>query len=165
MQKKPRRILRRSGEVTLAAPPAQVFAVIADPARLPSWIPAVRGVAAPKKFALDARATLEIDDGRHRGQVVLRCTELVPGRKVAALVEHDSVGFGRWITDLSFAIVLVGTPRGETRVRLEAAFSAKGLVGWALSAGALKRRFAAAWEEALVGLSVLVDGRAHRASA
>jgi hypothetical protein len=72
------------------------------------------------------------------GQLVEQCVEFAPLQKISFKVQHDSFGFSRLISDLSYAMLLETNGPHQTEVRLEYYYQAKGLMGRVINALMIK---------------------------
>jgi uncharacterized protein YndB with AHSA1/START domain len=76
---------RVEASITIAAPPDQVFAFVADVANLPRWQPGILSATrtSPDPVGVGSTARVVRDLGGHSMTVDLAITEFEPGRRLA----------------------------------------------------------------------------------
>jgi uncharacterized protein YndB with AHSA1/START domain len=129
--------LQGRDEILVAAPIEQLWSLIADSTRLPEWGPPVRKVEIlgqpGQAEELGSRRRVEAEFDGKQGSFVERRTEHVPGRKIAYLIEEESFGLFRVMTEPGFAIELESAGPGTTRVVWSFFHNPKGLIGQILN--------------------------------
>lgn len=103
----------------------------------------------------------QVEMGGRRGEVVERCTEAVPERKLTHVMDKDPFGFSRFFGDFGFSFLL--EPRGvdETHVRIEGFYSEKTLLSRAMNTLMMRRKLGKLRARILVNLKALVESQAR----
>ena len=104
--------------VIIYATPDAVWAVLADSRLLPRWAPIVDEVTACAAGgeAIGAVRHCTARLAGRAGGMVERCVELLPGRRIAYVVDEESFGMRRMFDDYGFALDLEpGPERRHTR--------------------------------------------------
>jgi hypothetical protein len=118
--------------------------------------PQVLGCAPGAESAGSVRECRVSFAGRE-GTIVERCVELVPSSFAAYVVDEDSLGFNRMFADYGFTIALEVAEAGRSTVRMDTYYTPRTIVTSVLNALFMKRRFANAVDEILVGLAELAE--------
>ena len=100
---------RASREMTFAAAPATVFAVIADVGRYPEWRPDVSRV---ELLPDDGRGVLFREHGKH-GAIPFRIEQSDPPSRMLTRIADTSLAFGG-----TWTYVLAPTPSGGTSLTI-----------------------------------------------
>jgi len=157
--------LQGRSETVIHAPAARIWEILEDSeANLPSVLPMVKTCAIESggRERGGAVRTCDVDFGGKAGTTVECCIESVPNRTLAHLIEDDSFGFSRMLSDFWFSFNLEPESDQETRVSIETHYDPKGIRGRLMSALMAKRQFRRVRESALENLTQLAEsaGRA-----
>lgn len=132
--------LQGRDEVTIAAPISTVWSLISDSSRLPEWGPPVRSVTVlgrPEQVGVRRRIDAEFDG--KAGHFVEVRTEHEEGRKIAYLIEEETFGLFKVMTNPGFALELHPVGESATRVVFSFFHEPKGLVGALLNVLIIRR--------------------------
>jgi uncharacterized protein YndB with AHSA1/START domain len=149
---------RGRDELLVAAPVERVWAILTDSRRLPEWAPPVEAVTGCEdEEAPGATRRCAVRIGGRPGEMVERCVEAVPLRRLSYVVDEDSFGFARRFADYGFTLSL--TPcDGGTAVALQTFYDARGPFGAAMDTLLLRRQLGRVRRELLAGLARLAAG-------
>ena len=129
-------------EIVINAPVQSVWPLIADSTLLPKWGPPVRRVevfgSGPETVGSRRRVDAEFE-GKH-GYFIERRTEYLEGKRIAFVIEEDTFGLSKVMTDAGSSIDI--EPIGPDRTRVEWIFfhNPKGLLGWVLNVFVIRRK-------------------------
>jgi hypothetical protein len=102
--------VRIEDQLTIAASTQEVWQAIADPASHARWHPFVTEISGGQRLG-DVR-TCSVLIGGKRGETRERCVVEDQGSRIAWLVEEDSTGFGRMVSNWDAGFSLTpGMPR------------------------------------------------------
>jgi uncharacterized protein YndB with AHSA1/START domain len=127
-------------QTAIAAPVEEVWAIVQDSTLLPQWMPNVHHtvITTAQSKAVGEIRQCEVSLSGRSGQLVEQCVEFAPLQKISFKVQHDSFGFSRLISDLSYAMLLETSGPYHTQVRLEYYYQEKGLIGRVVNALMIK---------------------------
>jgi uncharacterized protein YndB with AHSA1/START domain len=154
--------LQRSRDIPVAR--SEIWAILEDSALLPRWAAVVESVAccASGLEAVGSVRECRVDFAGRKGTIVERCVELVPERKVAYVVDEDSLGFNRMFADYGFTITLEGAADHRTTVSVETYYTPRTMLTRALNALVMRRKLARTVDGLLEGLDRLATERAEQ---
>jgi carbon monoxide dehydrogenase subunit G len=157
------RKVQGSNEIVIRATPSQIWAVLEDPLRIPDYFPSVSSVDVDvgAREHVGATRRCQVEMGGRRGEVVERCTEAVPERKLTHVMDRDPFGFSRLFGDFGFSFLLEPQSADETRVRIEGFYSEKTLVSRAMNTLMMRRKLSKLRARILANLKALVEGQAR----
>ena len=137
-----------------------IWEILADPQRIPDWVPMVRSVDTPEgqRESVGALRRCRVDMNGRPGEVVERCIACRPNETLSHMLVHDTIGFGRMLSDFGFTFSLQPADGGATRVALETYYAPRGLSGRVLNAVMLRRKFAGLRRAMLSNLRRLATG-------
>jgi hypothetical protein len=143
-------------EITIEASATAIWGLLVNGDRLTEWAPMVQNTSGgPERLGAVRRCDVEFD-GR-AGKVSERCVEWDSERRIAWVLAEDSFGFGKMFVDFGFSFTLEQLGDRRTRVRNETFYRPRNIVGRALSALVMKRRFRALRVRVLENLKRLVE--------
>jgi uncharacterized protein YndB with AHSA1/START domain len=152
-------------ELLIDAPAARVWSILEDTSLLPQWVPPVLELLEhDAREGVGSVRRCGVAFGSKRGYIVERCVEAVPERRLAHVVEDDSLGFGRYFADYGFALELEPRGDGGTLASCTSYYKPRGLVSRVLNALLMRRRFSATRQEILGGLKELAERREELAA-
>lgn len=151
--------LQGKNEIVIDAARAQIWSVLEDPLRIPEYFPSVSSVdvdpGARERVGVTRRCQVEMQ-GR-RGEVVERCIEAVPERKLVHVMDEDPFGFSRLFGDFGFSFVLEPQGTYETVVRIEGFYREKTLLSRVLNVLVMRRKLSKLRSGILANLKSLVE--------
>jgi uncharacterized protein YndB with AHSA1/START domain len=154
-------VIQGANETVLRATPQQIWAVLEDSQLLPRWIPMVRAVTTmEEREHVGAMRTCQVEMEGRRGEIVERCIEATPHRKIAWMMERDSLGFSSMFTDFGFSFELEPMAGTATLVRLRGFYRPKHLLARVMNAFVMRRKLHRLRERILVNLRQIVEDRA-----
>lgn len=106
-----------SSEILVKAKPEQIWAVLEDSTLLPQWAPMVKSTTGKTERVGSVRTCQVEWEGRH-DQVVERCVEAIPNKKIAWIMEQGMMT--RMFSHISFWFVL--EPRDSNATSLQSGF-------------------------------------------
>jgi uncharacterized protein YndB with AHSA1/START domain len=116
---------RIADEVVIEAPVSIVWAAIKNPAAHAGWHPFVTAIEG--EHVLGAARSCSVIVGRRTGVTQELCIEEAEGRRLLWLIEHDTTGFSRMVSEWRAGFTLEPADTG-TRVIAESLFHAKTVV-------------------------------------
>jgi uncharacterized protein YndB with AHSA1/START domain len=143
--------------IVVNAPAAVVWRAIADPAAHASWHPFVTGIRG--EHALGASRSCSVIVGRKRGETTERCVEHDEPQRIAWLIEADSTGFSRMVSDWRSGFSLEQRD-GATLVTAHSAFEPRRLLLRVMQPF-VRRKFHQTQRAILAGLKVAVEADAR----
>jgi uncharacterized protein YndB with AHSA1/START domain len=127
-------------EVVVHAPPERIWALLEDGPRLTEWMPIVKTTTGHVEV-LGAERTCAVEfEGKH-GQVIERCVEHEPLRRIAWQLVDDSLGFGRLLAEFGFSFTLEPRDDGSTLIRNETYYRPRSMLARLVSLLVLRRKF------------------------
>jgi uncharacterized protein YndB with AHSA1/START domain len=150
------RKLQGADELLIAAPVATVWALLEDGSRLVEWMPLVKQTDATREV-VGAVRHCRVAFGSRTGEVVERCVESVPERRIMWRVESETLGFSRHFADFGFGFILEPHGRAATLVRTESYYQPKGIIASLLNQLLLRRKYRAVRCSALAGLKRVAE--------
>lgn len=131
-------------DILIASCRDRIWEILSDPQRIPEWVPMVRSVETPdgQRESLGAVRRCHVDMNGRQGMVVEQCIACRPNRTLSHMLVHDTLGFGRVLSDFGFTFSLQPSDGGATRVTLETYYAPRGLSGRLINVLMLRRRFA-----------------------
>ena len=141
-------------EVTVQAPLALVWKAIQDPGEHRAWHPFAARIEG--EHAPGAVRTCTVQVGRKPGTTRERCTAYEDESKIMWIMEHDSSGFSRMVTDWQTGFSLAPEGPAATRVRAISQFRPKGPVVRVMMP-AIRRKFHQTQRAILHGLKQHVE--------
>jgi len=156
--------LQGRDEITIAQPAGRVWPLIADSTLLSLWGPPVNAVELIQPTAgpegLGSRRRVDARFGGKDGHFIEVRTEHVEGRRVAYLIEEETFGLGRVMTQPGFALEIEPAGPGRCRVTFSFFHNPKGLFGSAMNVLVVLRQQRRNRRAALASLKqVAEDGR------
>jgi uncharacterized protein YndB with AHSA1/START domain len=153
--------IQRTVETT--APPGAVWAVLEDSTLLPRWAAVVEEVSCrvPGREALGSVRECRVDFAGRKGTIVERCVELIPNRKIAYVVDDDSLGFTRMFADYGFTITVEDGGANRTTVQMDTYYTPRNVVTAAMNALVMRRKFRSTVDGLLRGLRRLAEERSQ----
>jgi hypothetical protein len=135
-------------QVVVHAPLGEVWAAIEDPARHAAWHPFVTRIDGA--HALGEPRVCSVIVGKKAGTTHERCVELEDERAIYWLIEEDTTGFARMVSDWRAGFRLEAHD-GGARVTAESVFVPKGVLVRVLGP-MVRRKFHHAQQSILAGL-------------
>jgi uncharacterized protein YndB with AHSA1/START domain len=89
--------VRIEDEIVVDAAPPTVWKAIKDPATHAAWHPFVTRISGEHELGAIRRCSVVV--GRKTGETQERCSEEKEGRAIAWVIEEDSTGFSRRVSD------------------------------------------------------------------
>jgi uncharacterized protein YndB with AHSA1/START domain len=153
--------LQRSREMHV--PRQEVWAILEDSALLPHWAAAVENVESqvPGREAVGSVRECRVDFAGRKGRIVERCVEIVPGARIAYVVDDDSLGFNRMFADYGFTITLDASAPTRTTVRMDTYYTPRNILTSVMNGLLMRRKFGKTVDELLEGLERLAEQRAR----
>jgi uncharacterized protein YndB with AHSA1/START domain len=112
-------------EIVVEAPADDVWRAIEDPATHAAWHPFVTRITGDHR--LGATRTCSVIVGKKAAETKERCIEADERRKIAWVIEEDSTGFGRMVSDWRAGFALEGRD-GVTLVKAQSAFQPRNVL-------------------------------------
>ncbi len=129
--------LQGQDEIIVEAPVERLWPLIADSTLLPDWGPPVKKVViigqSDQPESLGSRRRIEAELNGKKGYFVERRTQHIQGRKIAYLIEEESFGLFRVMTEPGFSLEIVSVGPSKTRVVFSFLHNPKGLLGHILN--------------------------------
>jgi uncharacterized protein YndB with AHSA1/START domain len=141
-------------ELVVAAPTAEVWDAIRDPARHAQWHPALTRIDGD--HTLGAVRECDVMVGKKAGRTAERCTSFDEGRRIMWSVEKDSTGFSRMVSDWSAGFTLEPHGDGATRVVARSVFQPSTLLT-RLMLPMIRRKFHQTQRGILAGLKQYLE--------
>jgi uncharacterized protein YndB with AHSA1/START domain len=120
-------------EITVEAPVERVWPLIADSTLLPDWGPPVKGVTlfgpAGQAEGLGSRRRVDAEFDGRRGHFIERRIQHIEGQKIAFVIEEETFGLFRVMTETGSSIEIRPNGPNQTRVIWTFFHNAKGLMG------------------------------------
>ena len=135
-------------ELQIDAPPSTVWAAIKDPVAHAAWHPFVTVIAGEHSHGASRSCSVVV--GTTSGLTHERCIEEEAERRIIWLIEHDSTGFGRMVSDWRAGFRLEPAGPG-TRVVAESRFRPDGMLV-RLTIPIVRRKFHQTQKAILAGL-------------
>ncbi len=154
--------LQGTNEIVIHAAPSQIWAVLENPLRIPEYFPSVSSVEvdAGAREAVGATRRCQVEMGGRRGEVVERCTEAVPERKLTHVMDKDPFGFSRLFCDFGFSFILEPKSADDTSVRIEGFYREKTVLSRAMNTLMMRRKLNNLRARILANLKSLVESQA-----
>ena len=131
--------LQGADEILIETSPHRIFAILEDARRLPDWTSVIS--TSGTRETVGAVRECEVDLDGKRGNVVERCIESDPPRRIAWAMEEDTFGFSRLVSDFGFSFNLEPAGDGKTRVRNETYYRSRGPLAAAMNTLLMRRKF------------------------
>ena len=136
--------LQGQDEIVVDAPIGVLWTLISDSTLLPNWGPPVRKVEVigPPGVAenVGSRRRLDAEFDGKKGYFVERRTEHVEGRMMAFIIEEESFGLFRVMTEPGSSIELEPIGPRQTRVVWKFFHKPKGIIGHVLNVLVIRRK-------------------------
>ena len=154
--------LRGQAEILIDAPAERVWEILENPTAIPSYMPMVEGVEVPTGQREEAGAirTCQVNFQGRRGQVVERCVEATPGKRLTHETVSDTIGFERMFSEFRFSFVLEEREPDATLVRLEGYYRERGPIARLMEALVLRRKFDTLRRQVLANLKERAEAAA-----
>lgn len=136
-------------EILVQAPVEGIWAVLEDSTRLPEWTTVFRTTGG--RETPGSIRECDVDFEGKTGSVVERCVESVPHKRIAWVMDADTFGFSRMLSDFGFSFTLTPRAGNETLVRNETYYRPETLVAKMLNPF-MRRKFRGARRRFLEGL-------------
>jgi uncharacterized membrane protein len=149
-------------DTTVNAPVGVVYRLFMDNAELANWAPVVDAVTdehGGDDTGLGVTRTCAVTMNGKQGTMVERCVEAVAETRASFLVEHDSFGFSRMLTNYGFTVHFTSTTSDLTSVRIETFYTPANPIAAMLNRLVLRRKFRGVVDELLGGLRTLAEHR------
>jgi len=122
--------------VEIDAPPAYLWTLISDSMELCNWGPPVRGVKVLTDDGHEAMGTWRrVDaefDGK-QGHFIERRIEHIEGRKIAVLIEEETFGLFRLLSEVGSSLEIEPFGTHQTRVIFTFFHNTKGVIGYLMN--------------------------------
>jgi len=155
-------VVVQQSEILIEATPKAIFDVLADAEALPEWLPMVERCESRGPRGIGGERVCEVDWGGRRGMLVERCTERVMRRRLAFVVDEDTLGFSKMFDEFGFAYDLVPEGPGRTRVRMEGLYRPRGFLAKMMDVLLMRRRLAKSRCDILGYLKTHVESQPRR---
>jgi uncharacterized protein YndB with AHSA1/START domain len=136
--------LQGRDEIIIDVPPDQVWSLIADSTLLARWGPPVTAVQLVEPIAgperVGSRRRVDARFNGKDGHFVEIGTEHVKGRRIAYVIEQDTFGLGRVMTEPGFALDIEPAGPGRSRVTFSFFHHPKGVLGQVMNVLVVLRR-------------------------
>jgi uncharacterized protein YndB with AHSA1/START domain len=139
----------------ILAPREEIWDILEDSTRLPEWTTVLRTTGV-REMPGSVREC-EVNFEGKMGSVVERCVDSDPYRRIEWLMDDDTFGFSRMLSDFGFSFTLTATVDGETLVRTDTYYRPKTILAKAMNRLLMKRKFRAARRRFLKGLKGLAE--------
>lgn len=142
-------------EVLILATREEIWAILEDSTRLPEWTTVLRttGIRETPGSVRECDVNFE---GK-TGSVIERCIESDPYRRIAWVMDDDTFGFDRMLSDFGFSFTLTPRADGETQVRTETYYRPITFLAKVTNRLLMRRKFRAARRRFLGGLKSLAE--------
>lgn len=127
--------LQGRDEIVVDAPIDRVWTLIHDSTLLPEWGPPVRQVEVlgDREETLGSRRRIHAEFDGKRGQFVERRNVHEPGRKIGYVIEEETFGLFKVMTEPGFTLELEAVEGGRTRVVFAFFHEPRGILGRVLN--------------------------------
>ena len=126
-----------SSEIVVKAKPELIWAVLEDSTLLPQWAPMVKSTTGKKESVGSTRTCQVVWEGR-QDEVVERCVEAVPNRKIAWVMEQGMMT--KMFSKISFWFVLEARDGNATSLQLGFLYQPKDLLARLMYALMMRRK-------------------------
>jgi uncharacterized protein YndB with AHSA1/START domain len=150
--------VRIEDQIVVNAPAREVWKAIKDPATHTAWHPFVTRISGEHRIG--ATRTCSVVVGKKTGETKERCVEDDEARKIAWVIEQDSTGFLRMVSDWRAGFGLEGR-NGATLVKAESTFRPKNVLVRLLGP-LVRRKFHQTQQAILAGLKRSMESGAVR---
>ena len=152
--------LERSTSVD--APVEVVYALFMDNEALPDWAPVVDEVLTEDggdESGVGCTRTCAVTMDGRSGTMVERCVEAIPDTRASFVVDDDSFGIGKMLSDYGFTAHFASRLPDGTSVRIETFYTPVNPIAALLNRLIMRRRFAAVVDALLAGLRTTAEHR------
>ena len=147
------RQVRIEDDIVVNAPAVEVWRAIKDPGRHADWHPFVTTITGEHRLGETRACSVRV--GKKAGETTERCVEDDELEAITWLIEEDSTGFGRMVSEWRAGFAL--KPRGSaTLVTARSSFEPKNVVVRVIGP-IVRRKFHQTQRAILVGLKRLVE--------
>jgi uncharacterized protein YndB with AHSA1/START domain len=148
--------LQARNETIIKAPAARVWAAVTDIKLLPKINPGV--IAATGRMDQQgATRTCEMSTNGRKGTMTERLAELVPGQKTVWVIESDSMGMTKMLSDPRFCFYVEKIDEGTTRLINESYYTPATVTARVMNALFMKRKMGQIQEQILQNVKSLVE--------
>ncbi len=153
-------------EIMIAASASRIWEILEDPLLIPRWNPMVRKVSVPdgQHEHEGAVRKCEVEFGSRKGRVTEKCVEFQANRKLMHVLEADTLGMDRMLSDFAFSANLSPAGDGGTLLRLETYYRPKGALARVMNFLLMRPSFGKTRRLMLKGLKNLCEAAAQRPS-
>lgn len=126
-----------SSEIVVGTGPERIWAILEDSTLLPQWAPMVKHTTG-RTESVGSTRTCQVEWNGRKDQVVERCVEVVPNRKIAWVMEQGMMT--RMFSKISFWYVLEPKDRNTTLLRLGFLYQPRHVLARLMYALMMKRK-------------------------
>jgi len=149
-------VFQGSNEVVIEAGPERIWAILADSTCLSQWAPMVKHTTG-KAEKVGAVRTCQVEWEGRKDQVVERCVEAVPNKKIAWVMEQGMMT--RMFSTISFWFELEPTNLDATLVRLGFLYQPRHILARLMYSLMMKRKLEQLRQSLLENLKNLARAR------
>jgi uncharacterized protein YndB with AHSA1/START domain len=157
--------LQGRDEIIIDVPPDQIWSLIADSTLLARWGPPVTAVQlvepAAKPERVGSRRRVDARFNGKDGHFVEVRTEHVEGKRIAYVIEQDTFGLGRVMTEPGFALDIEPAGPGHSRVTFSFFHHPKGVLGHVMNVLVVLRQQRRNRRAALASLKRVAEAGRH----
>ncbi len=150
-----------SSEITIKTRPEQIWAILEDSTRLAEWAPMVKHTTG-KTESLGSTRTCQVEWEGRKDQVVERCVEAVPNKKIAWVMEQGMMK--KMFSKISFWFVLESQDSNTTLLRLGFLYEPKHLPARLLYSLMMKQKLEKLRQSLLENLRNLAEARVAKSA-
>lgn len=149
--------LQGRDEVVVNATPQRIWESLEDSTCLPEWMPMVKRTTGKREMVGAVRECDVQIDGRD-GRVIERCVEHSPYHRIAWVLQEDTFGFSKMLSDFGFSFTLEPLGANTTLLRNETYYRPEGLLASLMSVLMMRRKFRRVRQAALANLKRRAEG-------
>ena len=142
-------------EIVVKASRETIWRILTDTARLPEWAPMVKHTNGIQE-TLDAVRQCDVEFDGRPGKVTERCCEFRPHERIAWVMEQDSFGFSRMLSDFGFGFTLIPLD-GSTRLINDSFWQPKHLLASLMSRFMMRPKIRRIRQQVLRNLKQLAE--------
>lgn len=154
--------LQGSNEIFVDAPPERVWSVLEDSTLLSAWAPMVKKTTGVKE-TLGSRRTCEVEWEGRRGEVVERCTEATPPKRISWEMERGMML--KFFSKVAFGFDLEARDPRATLLRMRYSYQPKNVLAALMFRLMMSGKLERMRQTLLAHLKALVEKRESTAAA
>ncbi len=149
-----KRIVQGSNEIVVNAKPEPIWRVLEDSTLLPQWAPMVKRTTGTTERVGSVR-TCEVEWQGRRDEVVERCVEATPYRRIGWVMEHGMMT--KMFSGIAFGFVLEPRDTNTTLLRTEYRYEPRNVLTGVMFKLMMARKLNEMRETLLTNLKSLIE--------